>query len=442
MSIRLRPYQEEAKAVACQSLEGHNAFLLDHTIGSGKTITALSIAKEMNMPVLVVVPAALIYQWCNEAKKLGMELTPYVGGPATRKKLLSQDLGLVMSYNVFRNDFQDIFKLLKKMPPYLLILDEAQICKNIRAKTHKYVRKLMRFTYARLLMLSGTIITEPIDSYGICKILSPGAWQNKLHFYAEHVAKEDFFGNILEYKNLDKLHEKLYQYSHRAGDEVLSQDKPVLIERPYALTPKHKKMYDQILEDQLLELDDDTLISFNDQLFHLSQQLIVAPESQDLPIKNKPLYEMLDEIFTEADEKFVLFTRYVAHTEALAEHYNAVKFYGQQSTQENQDAKDLFINDPDVRFLVLNISAGGVGLDGLQLICSHCVFVDIPLTPPEFSQAIGRLRRSGQLRPVKVFLPYAMGTIQEELLNRVMKRVELLSKVNKDQLREILRLTR
>jgi superfamily II DNA or RNA helicase len=91
----LLPHQIEAFANWVRA--GHRG-LLDHATGTGKTLTALAIARywlEQNRPVLIVVPSDLLLrQWRSEAQRelQGTAPTIFVAGGGTSKAAWLQDL--------------------------------------------------------------------------------------------------------------------------------------------------------------------------------------------------------------------------------------------------------------------------------------------------------------------------------------------------------------
>jgi len=89
--------------------------------------------------------------------------------------------------------------------------------------------------------------------------------------------------------------------------------------------------------------------------------------------------------------------------------------------------------------LVGNPKSLGVGTDGLQTACYRELFVELPLTPPQFEQTIGRIFRTGQQEHCVVKCLLALGTIQESLYYSLLNKDDLLQKIlqQKISLREL-----
>lgn len=65
----LRPAQEQMKAKFLEHLKTHNGGIIRAETGTGKTVLALSIAAELGLKTLVIVPTAfLMSQWINRIK--------------------------------------------------------------------------------------------------------------------------------------------------------------------------------------------------------------------------------------------------------------------------------------------------------------------------------------------------------------------------------------
>jgi SNF2 family DNA or RNA helicase len=71
----------------------------------------------------------------------------------------------------------------------------------------------------------------------------------------------------------------------------------------------------------------------------------------------------------------------------------------------------------------MNPRSGGVGVDGLQAVCSHVVFAESVTTPGLFEQAISRLHRSGQTaRTINIYLLTALGTVAVKRRNDLLRK--------------------
>ena len=94
------------------------------------------------------------------------------------------------------------------------------------------------------------------------------------------------------------------------------------------------------------------------------------------------------------DEKIVVFAYHRSVVELTAERLGnvAVKFYGGMSTTEKNNAVNAFVNNPDVRVIVMNMAAC-TGVDGLQL-ARACFYMENTSLASLYQQSEGRIRRT------------------------------------------------
>jgi SNF2 family DNA or RNA helicase len=70
--------------------------------------------------------------------------------------------------------------------------------------------------------------------------------------------------------------------------------------------------------------------------------------------------------------------------------------YGGMSAAKKELAKKSFTNNPNIDILFIQNKAGGIGIDGLQEVCNHIVFIEIDWSADIMEQNEGRLDRIGQ----------------------------------------------
>jgi SNF2 family DNA or RNA helicase len=89
---------------------------------------------------------------------------------------------------------------------------------------------------------------------------------------------------------------------------------------------------------------------------------------------------------------------------------------------------DRFLEDPTCRVLIAQPLSAGMGLN-LQGVSSDVLFLETPLVPKDFHQAVGRVYREGQTKTPNVRIAIAAGTIQERLHRQLLLKDELVNKV-------------
>lgn len=131
--------------------------------------------------------------------------------------------------------------------------------------------------------------------------------------------------------------------------------------------------------------------------------------------------------------KLVLFGHHRKVMKALHETFRgelgAILIDGDTPSGRRQALVDAF-QKGGTRLALLNLMAGGTGLDGLQHAAADVAFLEWPWTPAGLEQAISRLERSGQKMPVHVWHLTAPGTVDDEILTLLETKAEICDAVN------------
>lgn len=144
-----------------------NNFCLDFSIlGSGKTYTSLTIAK--NYPfVLVIAPKSVHDKWKKVAEEIGVELVDVLTFAGLRKKAKNEYLEIKVSGTSEIIRKTDYFKTIKGG---IIIIDEIQNLKN-NTLQFRAARELLKGKFNKFLGLSGSPIDKTEQAsrvFGLC----------------------------------------------------------------------------------------------------------------------------------------------------------------------------------------------------------------------------------------------------------------------------------
>lgn len=406
--------------------------------GTGKTLTSTISCLHKHRQVVVLAPPILGVMWVRFLRTIpGITVAHYAGAPKVRSEMdLNVDF-LVMSIQIFKRDYDSLVSRLDYN--ITLNIDECTSVKGLDSDNHRSVVDIMKRKDAHLLLLSGTPISAPEDSYAYSKLLNTGAYRNFKHWCNVHVESYDFFGNIAEYKNLDLMYENMKINSVRVLKEDVLKYLPTVTFVPlvYQLDPAHARLYRKLAEEELLELEssggkiDATATA---KLYHALGQIVVNwGHFADDDSKVSKAVDVIEEVLEElGDGKLVVFTNYRLTSQLLAkklEKYNSTLIYGGIGNRAQQEAITKFATDPTCRVVVAATSAAGLGIDSWQHICSNVLFVELPTVPAMLNQALSRIHRNGQQKPVTVYLATAQGTLQVKQMKRLTERDTLVNRV-------------
>ena len=207
------------------------------------------------------------------------------------------------------------------------------------------------------------------------------------------------FPLLIRYQNHDYLWQSLYLKGRRVTKQDCLDLPPKLFsEIQVELSRPHKALYDKLVEERILELGERVIDATEAaSLYIKTQRMLVCPEhftEGEWKAENTLLTALDELIHSLGSKKLLLFAHYTASVEKLTARYsdlNPVTLYGATTAGEREANKAKFINDPKCRLMIANPRSAGVGVDGLQAVCSHVAFIETPTSPGLFDQALSRL---------------------------------------------------
>lgn len=440
---KLHSYQIEDIDRACMAKSF--GWFLD--LGLGKTTCAAltgayKLLTQGYYSCYVLCPASLTAQWYEVLTKMGLRCAIYGGTPKERKKIDRDVDMLILSFQILQKDYE----ILKREDIYWIV-DEGTILCNPNNLLYKMINggvvekkkvipgKLMPETITTVYpnlnngisILTATPINRPVDTYGLISSISPNIYVNYSQFYRSHVLEEDHFGAPKSYKNLDLLQQNLlFNATRRLTTDHLDLPPVVFKTIQYDLSPKHKALYDKLIDERYIEMEGETMIDALScgALYNWSQKIILNPEHMGYD-KDPVGVEILDGL-TKAVKKYIIFANYRMTNSKLMKRYKIGGVYGDVSNKHQQEYIRA-LKAGELNAITANPKSGGVGLD-LPMI-QQLFFPELPLTPRDLLQCIGRCHRQGQLETVFVTITVARKTIQESLFNKIMEKDDLMRRV-------------
>jgi SNF2 family DNA or RNA helicase len=200
-----------------------------------------------------------------------------------------------------------------------------------------------------------------------------------------------------------------------------------------ALTPKQRKAYDAMEKEMLAWVDngmdglsEDSPLAVNAviaKLMRLQQFAIGYMIYMGLDNKGKPIYEMsmpsakleiIKDFVQDTDEAFVIFSQFSQPLELLAKLMpdDVTLFTGKN--RKDRDANLERFKAGNQKIIAMTYGAGGEGIDEMQHVCRNVLLIDRSWVPDVNNQAIGRIRRAGQTKPVNVIDVVSINTLDDE----------------------------
>lgn len=235
-----------------------------------------------------------------------------------------------------------------------------------------------------------------------------------------------------------ELHRMLQHKSIRYDESELDKlPERVMVTRRLVMTDEQREHYTRALEGlinadgKLMQLDGNWLRmrqiasgyqAWTDDHGAHVVRLDVNPKLQDLLVLLSSL--LMDKLIVCYDytETGRLITEKLAEVGIDYEWY-----YG--GTKDKSACRARFMKDARCRVFVMNSSAGGVGNDGLQDVCSHMYFFEIPTPPIVRMQTIKRVSRPGQKSRTYIYDPVMRNSCDVAILESLAEGIDIHSSV-------------
>ena len=343
----------------------------------------------------------------------------------------------------------------------LIAVDESTTIKNPKAKRTKALMRIAAaFKYKRL--LTGSPITKsPMDIYSQCEFLRPGllgydsyySFQYRYAVVQRKTMGSHSFQQIVGYKNLDELTERIDAFSYR----VLKQDCLDLPEKIYTvryvdMTKQQREMYNSIKQYALVMLDSgelSTAPAVITQMLRLQQILsghLKTDDGETIYFDSKRM-DALKEIIEEHDGKAIIWSRFRYDIQQITKMLNetfgegcAASFYGDTPDDERQRIVEKFQNkNSKLKFFVGNPATAGYGLTLTE--ADLVVYYANDFNLETRSQSEDRAHRIGQKNNVTYVDLITDGTIDEKIVTSLQSKIDISAKVLGEEARDWLTLT-
>jgi len=348
----------------------------------------------------------------------------------------------------------------RALGPYgMIAIDESTTIKNQKAKRTKSLLKIAsQFKYRRL--LTGSPITKsPLDIYAQTEFLRPGlmghesfySFQGRYAVVQRRTMGSHAFQQIVGYKNLDELSERIDSFSFRVlKKDCLDLPDKIYTARYVTLTDEQYKMYSDLQQQAMLLFDDGEIVSAPaviTQMLRIQQVMSGHLKTDDGEMKYFASRRMdaLQEIIEKYDGKAIIWSRFrydiIKITEMLNKKFGegcAAAYYGDTSDDDRNDIVTRFQKDKTLRFFVGNPSTAGYGLTLTE--ANLVVYYANDFNLETRMQSEDRAHRIGQKNNVTYIDLISEGTIDERIVNTLRSKIDIDAKVLGEEAKEWLSL--
>jgi len=467
LQVRPEPFEHQKRGyLIAKSLPNCGLFF---DPGLGKTLVAMAVIArracdaEVNR-VLIVAPLSVLAVWEEQFEEHAFFSCDYDlylldhNKVEDRNKVLRQLTKSRSPNNLFPTasgdtklevvvtNYDSLVKMeddIRKWKPDMIVADESQAIKNRKALRTKCMWRLGKLASYKLI-LTGTPITEtPLDFWAQYKFLDPNVFGKRYKDFESQYAVMGGFGGfqVKKYKNLKQLARQAYSIGYRVAKEDAIDLPPTTDMVRYCYLKKESwKIYQEMEKERLIKFlggsssDAPIVLTALLRMQQITGGFLKREDDTYVETgreKLDTLKEVLDEF--PKGKKIVIFARFTPEIKAIKEVVKETgrsveELSGEVKVKSRKSLRNRFQNQDDPEVLVVQIAAGGVGIDlfaaDTAIFYSH---------DPSFSktlQAKGRLDRVGQSGEKVTFIHLlARGTIDETIYQALQEKRDLFELV-------------
>tara|TARA_R110000744_G_scaffold19900_6_gene52318 strand:+ start:736 stop:2421 length:1686 start_codon:yes stop_codon:yes gene_type:complete len=414
-------------------------------VGLGKTFEAIMYAETTNsFPCLVIVPASVKYNWYEKWLEITGEKrnVSVIESKETKKHKNNWNADVVIiNYDILgkkqgRGTAMKFAQLVETNWG-MVVIDEAHFLKNKTSQRAQAAKKITQISDdVKIQLLTGTAtMSKPVELWNLLKLCKVDEfiavdWYQFVRRYCGGYKGK--FGWVTDgATNTLELNKKLREtcYIRREKREVLTE------------MPDVTK---QVIQMAISNLKDITAANTNFIQYIIdtkgeeaaeaameAEHLVALGMMRKLAIEGKAkAIELYLKDWKESGKKLVVFGIHKELLIHLAEKFKCPLIAGGVSSKQKQEIVKHWIKSDDI-FLFANMESAGTGVDGLQLVCSNMLIIELPWRPSDLTQVIGRLDRSGQEEPVTVTFALSDDTIDSEMFEMLADKELVTEAVNK-----------
>jgi superfamily II DNA or RNA helicase len=419
-------YQLTASERLIQALQSHGAALDASDTGTGKTVTALHVARSMNLVPLIICPKTIISSWGQMAEAMGVEPQAVVNVEKLRtgrQKWVAKGARKADWY--------------WQLPPRSLIIwDEVQTAGGNRT-LNAYLLATLRFK-APVLMLSATVADSPLRLQAPGYLLGLHRFKDYLPWCLAHgcyvhpvYGGLSFDRGVRGKAAMLEIHNAIFPAK---GTRVRIADIPDFPETLIVAEPVDVK----VDRDEVNALCGNQFWTDDMEPSKQACALTSMLRARQLTevAKVPAIVEMCKDLLDEG-RSVIIFICFLETMGLILRGLpvEASVIVGGQ-TKTERDAQIAAFQNDERRVIVSMIQAGGVGIslhDIRGQYPRHAILTP-PLSVVQLKQALGRPHRAGgKSKSVQTVL-FAAGTVEEEACRGLNRKLDQLSLLNDGEL--------
>jgi SNF2 family DNA or RNA helicase len=449
--LRTTPWRHQAAAYEfCREhiAAGRNGMLLAMGMGTGKSLVACMLTIGIGAErTLIACPLRVIPVWLSQfehhvsAPVVVVALDEDAGSVADKRELAEEKMRLAETRGVpfvavinYDSAWRDPFaEWAEKQSWDLVIADEGHRLKCPSGKASLFFKRLRPHARVRVAMTGTPMPHGLTDVYAVARFVDPTVFGPSFAAFRQKYCVMGGFQKkqITGYQHLEEFESLLSRFTFRVGKEVLDLPAETHVTYHCELSPDARRIYRDLEEDFVAQVREGVVTAANAMVKLLRLQQVtggVVPTDDGAVhrvdcAKRQLLADTFEDIG--ADEPAVVFCRFHADLDAVHE---AAKSAGLESLELSGRRDELKAwQDGQAPVLAVQISAGGVGVDLTRARFS--IYYSLSFSLGEYDQALSRVHRPGQTRPVEHIHLVAKNTVDAKILRALEKRAEVVQSI-------------
>lgn len=448
-------------------------------MGCGKTVTAIAIARAAFQKgkikrLLIVAPASVVPVWSKEFEEYAdfPFIVKTMQGTARKKvqelksletterytKTPSLSAAVINYESVWRTNEdkpdESVFDAIIGWNPDMIICDESQRIKSNTANQSKAMHMLGDIAKYKLILSGTPIQNSAMDIWSQYRFLDKTVFGDNFYsFRARYGIMGGFNGNqVIGVRDTDILTEKPHSIAYRVTKEdALDLPEQVFENREIEMTPKERKLYNQVKKECFSEIDGSTVSAalITTRLLRLQQITggFVQFDNKAAPTqigsgKLKALEDIIDDYVVDSGKKLVVFARFIPEIHAICTMLEKKKIpdgkggmkamrysriWGAIPLEERGEQVKQFQNEDDVRVFVAQIDTAGLGIT--LTAADTAVYYSPNYNYAAYEQSLARIHRIGQKNNCTYIHLVCPKTIDVQILKALHKKEDLAKSI-------------
>lgn len=315
----------------------------------------------------------------------------------------------------------------------MVVFDESQRIKSRGSRQSRIAGRIKDAEYR--IILSGTpfddLMDDPQELWAQMRFMNPELFGRRWSDYEdEFLYRTGYMGYKRAFRKtrLPVVLKRVEPYILRLKKEdVLSLPPIYYYHTPVSLCGQQRRVYEEMEATSVSEIDGHVIsagleITRLVKLQQICGGFVKTDEDDEIRLGFAKL-EKVVEIVESEDKPLVIFAKYRFEVAQVARRltrgkYNVSIIDGKSRKTRTQTIRDFQAGKIDI--LVAQVRTGGVGIDLFR--SSTVIFYSTTFSFIDFEQAVARVHRQGQTRPVKIYLLYAKNTVDKLIYDTILSK--------------------